>query len=248
MGARGLREVPEDEWTLVAEAVSSIFDRREHRVLLSNRAVAILREIERRIQRAWRDPSFRFRGIPHAIPRTREPVEIPFANRRLVLDCRALGGRENPDFGTMNSSKCERRISSGWRSRRAPSPQPTRAAKTVAAPNQRTYYSIVRGRVVPTAPDVPAVATNVVVIPARKPPARKAGKKAKRVADVMLNEWLERPDITVTEMLTFVLTKIKPLHKRTVEVAIRWLEDQGKWAARQTRPARQTRSVRQFPS
>jgi hypothetical protein len=65
----------EDEWTLIDEAASIIG--------------------EPRIQRAWRDPSFSFRGVPHAVPRTREPIEISFADRRgLVLDChRKRAGR-----------------------------------------------------------------------------------------------------------------------------------------------------------
>jgi hypothetical protein len=140
--------MPEDEWTLVAEAASIIFDG------------------ERRIQRAWRDPSIPFRGVPHVIPRTREPVEIPFAERaRLVLDCRRQrAGRPrlwDYEFVEMRTADMERLAQEA----RPPTPQPPRAARaadairrdvtTVIAPNRRSYYSIDRGRVVLAAPDFP---------------------------------------------------------------------------------------------
>jgi hypothetical protein len=58
--------------------------------------------------------------------------------------------------------------------------------------------------------------------------APKATRKVKRVATVLRKEWSEgRPDKSVDEMLNFVLTKIRPVSKTTVERAIRWLHAQG---------------------
>jgi hypothetical protein len=170
--------MPEDEWTLVAEAASSKFDG------------------ERRIQRAWRDPSFPFRGVPHAIPRTREPIEIPFEDRRrLVLDCRRKrAGRPrlwDYELVEMRTADIERLPQEA----RTPTPQPPRVArtadavrrdaKTVIAPKRRTYSRIDLGRVdltgdVAAAPDrqeeaapgaAPASAnTPVNEAPAKQPP------------------------------------------------------------------------------
>ena len=132
--------MPEDEWALVARVASLIFDG------------------EQRIQRAWRDPSFPFRGVPHAIPRTREPVEIPSADRgRLVLDCpRSRAGRPRLwDYHSveMRTVDIERLAQEAI----TPTPQPPRAArtadavhrdaKTVIAPRRRTYSRIDLGRV-----------------------------------------------------------------------------------------------------
>jgi hypothetical protein len=57
--------------------------------------------------------------------------------------------------------------------------------------------------------------------------APKASRKVKEVAAVLRGKWPERPSLTVDEMETFVLTKIRPISKSTVERAIRWLEEQG---------------------
>jgi hypothetical protein len=226
MGARGLARMPENEWTLVDAAASIQFDG------------------ERGIQRAWRDPGFPFRGAPHAIPRTREPIEIPFADRRrLVLDCRGkrAGKPRLWDYELVEMRTAD--IKRLPQEARTPSPQPPRTAKTFVAPNQRTYYSIVRGRVVSTAPDFPTVATNVANTPVSeespeqlpqrastaKTRAHKANSKVMKAVNVLLNRWPQRPYIGVQLMLAFVRTEIEPCSKSTVERAIKWLEERKKW-------------------
>ena len=63
-----------------------------------------------------------------------------------------------------------------------------------------------------------------------KPRARKASRRVKGVADFLFNEWAERPPtLSVGEMRTFVLTKTRSCGMSTVERAIQWLEEQGKW-------------------
>jgi hypothetical protein len=230
--------MPEDEWALTDEAASIIG--------------------ERRVQRAWRDPSFPFRGVRHAIPRTREPVEIPYVDRRrLDLDCRRRrAGRPqlwDYELVEMRTADIERLAQEA----RTPSPQSPRAGirRTHAgavlregfiAPGRRNQSGIDLGRVDLTGAATarqeeadPAAANTPVSEATEQPPqsantakprARKVSRRVKKVADFLFNEWSERPPtLSVGEMLTFVLTKTHPCGKSTVERAIQWLEEQGKW-------------------
>jgi hypothetical protein len=205
--------MPEDEWTLVARAASIIFDG------------------ERRIQRAWRDPSFPFRGVPHDIPRTREPIEIPSAERaRLVLDCRrARAGRPRLwDYHSveMRTADSERLAQEA----RTPTPQAPHPATTVGAVAAATGAA-------------PASAnTPVSEAPSEQPPqsvasvaetlAPKASRLVRKVAAALLKEYPEgRPDKDVEWMLQDLRSKYPKTKigrgKRTLERAIQYLKKQG---------------------
>jgi hypothetical protein len=207
--------MPEDEWTLTDEAASIIG--------------------ERRIQRAWRDPSYRFRGVPHTIPRTREPVEIPSVDRRrLVLDSRRrragrpqLWDYELVEMRTADIERLAQEVST-------PTPQPSRGGvrrphagavlrEGFIAPGRRTYSHIDLGRVDLTGDPAPAQQEEAVPAPANthvseEPPdqsvstaetlAPEASRLVRGVAAVLLKEWPEgRPDKDVEWMLPDLRSK-----------------------------------------
>jgi hypothetical protein len=195
--------MPEDEWTLIDEAVSIVG--------------------ERRIQRAWRDPSFPFRGVPHAIPRTREPIEISFADRRgLVLDCdRKLAGRPRLwDYQLVEMRTVD--VEGLALEAKPPTPQSSRDGKTADA-----FAASPAAEDAPVTDEQPPQSgpTSETLLPKilQTPRVRKA-------ADALLKQWSERPASNVGEMQTFVLTKSKQASKTTVERAIRRLEMLGRWS------------------
>ncbi len=73
--------MPENEWILLARAWLALATAR-----IGARDAA--QHAAHRLQRAWEEGALHLRGVPHAIPQTREPVEIPaWEAGRLRLDC-----------------------------------------------------------------------------------------------------------------------------------------------------------------
>ena len=167
--------MPEDEWTLVDEAALIIGTRR--------------------VKRAWRDPSFTFRGVPHAIPRTRGPVEIPFADRRrLVLDChRKRAGRPklwDYEFVEMRTADVERLA--------VEAKTPTKRPKATKRDREKKAARVEAARIWR---EKEAERARVGAEGAAKWLAREAERKAEE-AKLAAEQRSERPDLHVGEILS----------------------------------------------
>jgi hypothetical protein len=256
MGARGLREMPENEWRDLA---------------LAWRAAARYgaRDAAQRLQSAWGEGTLQARGIRSTIPETDEVVEIPASEAgRLTFDCprshivllSSRGRRKLTYYHSVEvRTAADERLAQQARQNRTPAATAAqqsqlaeqvdderlaREAETDASPPCREDADASVGEA--GAGDAPAREEEAA--PPTTTPASEAQQSAAKVVEmpayldtalvrreaaVVLQEWPNGPDKNVDEMLQhlhdkFPKTKIGR-SKTTLERSMRRLKLLGKW-------------------